>query len=424
MKNMKRRKNRRFFLSLVLVSALIVSLAPQKSSSAVPWKNWVRLNQKVFYMRVGQSANIILRNSKKRVSWSKISGQSKICLYGFKRTSVWVKAQAVGTAKVCAQVSGKTYTCKIVVKEESGLVPSVTASPAATEAAQNTPTPTPTLAPTPTPTPTLAPTPTPLPTVKPTQVPTPTPVPHDATEERALQLILRNYGVPSSSDSTVPDGQEWTNGHLTKLNISDLYLPGSLDLSAFPMLQWLRCDNNLLTEINVTKNPLLETLYCNNNKLTKMDLGNNRMLQTLECVQNQFTELNLKNNVLLSTLNCSKNLFTTLDLSGNSILKALYCTEGKLVSLDISKNTMLSTVDCSFNAIEKLDVSKNVMLQSLNCTANKISGVLDLTKNYFLNVVLCTQNAITEIDVVRGDSFYIIDRNKNVPVIQKYYYPY
>lgn len=425
MRNRKWDKRGKLLLSLMLVSALAVSLTPEQKGSAAKWKNWVRLNQKIFYMRVGKSARVKLLNSKKKVAWKVISGNQKIFLSAQKKTSVQISAFESGTAKIRATASGKNYYCKVIVKKQKGTAASdeVVVTPTPAKTAVPTLSPTPTATPTParvvTPVPTLSPTP--IPTATPTVTPTASPVPHDETEERALQLILRSYGVPSNSDSTVPDGQEWSKGHLTKLNLSDLSLPGTLDLSAFPMLTWLRCDNNFLTEIDVTKNTMLDTLYCNNNKLTALDLSKNFRLQKLECVQNLFTDLDLKANGLLEELNCSRNYFASLDLTGNSILKKLYCTEGRLVSLDVSKNSMLSLLDCSFNYIEKLDVTNCVMLQSLNCTANKISGVLDLTKNYFLSVVLCTQNSISEIYVCREEGLYsIIDRNKNVPVILKY----
>ena len=416
MRNRKWEKRGRLLLSLTLVSALAVSAAPKQSGSAARWKNWIRLNHKVVYMRVGKSVTVKLKNSKDIVDWKIIAGKNKISLSKYRRTSVRVAAVQSGTAKVQAKASGKTYTCKLIVKTGDGMVLSNTPTPV--PGAAPTPTPRATTTPTPVPTPRVAPTLTPVPTprVTPTPTPTPTPVPvaHNETEERALQMLLRNYGVP--------DEQEWKNGHLAKLNLSGLNLPGTLDMSAFPMLEWFRCDNNLLTELNLTKNTMLEALYCNNNKLEKLDVSQNTILQTLECVQNQLTELDLKRNSMLTTLNCSKNLFTSLDFSGNGTLKTLYCTEGKLVSLDLSGNSMLSLVDCSFNSIEKLDVSHNVMLQSLNCTANKISGVLDLTKNYFLNVVFCTQNPLTEIDVYRSSNFYTLDTNKGVIVVQKYNY--
>lgn len=428
--NRKWRKRGKLLLSLTLATVVAVCSVSERGMAA-RWKNWIRLNQKVFYLNIGQKTRIKLKNSKDLVDWKVVFGKKKIRLSDYRRTSVKVAALESGVAVVRAEASGKTYRCKVVVKQKNGENTSnatPTPVPVTPMPVSVTPTPVPVtpapilVIPTPVPvTPTPVPmAPTPTPTVRPTQ----TEVPHNETEERALQLILRNYGVPSGADSTLPNGQEWINGHLTRLNLSDLFLPGKLDMSAFPMLKWLRCDNNLLTEINVSGNVMLETLYCNNNKLTTLDLSKNTLLQTLECVQNLMTELDLKQNRILSTLKCSKNQFTSLDLTGNSSLKTLYCTEGKLVSLDLSGNPMLDFADCSFNSIEKLDVSQNAMLRSLNCTANKISGTLDLTKNVFLSEVMCTQNPLTEIRILRLDKFSILDRNANVPIIPLYSYNY
>jgi hypothetical protein len=60
-------------------------------------------------------------------------------------------------------------------------------------------------------------------------------------------------------------------------------------LAYFSGLNYLYCDNNRLTKLDLTHNPALESLYCDNNRLTKLDVSKNTALEYLDCSYNLMT---------------------------------------------------------------------------------------------------------------------------------------
>ncbi len=75
----------------------------------------------------------------------------------------------------------------------------------------------------------------------------------------------------------------------------------------FPALELLRCSDNELTTLDVSKNTNLITLFCENNKLTSLNVSANPHLDWIHCSGNQLTELDITN--------CSSYLLKYVDAS-------------------------------------------------------------------------------------------------------------
>jgi Leucine-rich repeat (LRR) protein len=67
----------------------------------------------------------------------------------------------------------------------------------------------------------------------------------------------------------------------------------------------------------------------------------------------------------LQWLSCNSNELTGLDVSGNSSLYNLWCGNNRIASLDVSKNIVLRLLDCHSNQLTSLDVSNNTALESI-----------------------------------------------------------
>lgn len=67
------------------------------------------------------------------------------------------------------------------------------------------------------------------------------------------------------------------------------------------------CNNNSLTQLNVSGNKALKILHCGNNKLTSLDLSGCPELGELHCWVNQLTALNFSVNKNLYILSCYEN---------------------------------------------------------------------------------------------------------------------
>ena len=71
-------------------------------------------------------------------------------------------------------------------------------------------------------------------------------------------------------------------------------------LEQFPNLEYLNCNNNALTELDLALTPRLQTLFCNDNRLTALDVSAASALQILHCHANQLTALDVSGNPELS----------------------------------------------------------------------------------------------------------------------------
>ena len=171
-----------------------------------------------------------------------------------------------------------------------------------------------------------------------------------------------------------------------------------LDVSQNTALTVLKCDNNQLTELDVSQNTMLTGLDCYDNQLTSLDVSQNTALTGLYCYDNQLTELDVSQNTALTYLYCYDNQLTSLDMSQNAKLRKLLCYENQLTSLDVSQNTALTYLDCYFNQLTSLDVSQNTALTYLDCYFNQLTS-LDVSNNTALEYLYCYENQLTELDV-------------------------
>ena len=133
----------------------------------------------------------------------------------------------------------------------------------------------------------------------------------------------------------------------------------------FTSLVTLKCKENELTSLDVSKNTKMTYLDCTTNGIAGLNLSHNTALATLWCTDNALSSLDLSNNTELEYLGCAQNSLTELDLGSNPKLKEVYCDENKLKALDVSSNKGLYVLWCSGNMIKKIDISNNSVLVKL-----------------------------------------------------------
>lgn len=139
------------------------------------------------------------------------------------------------------------------------------------------------------------------------------------------------------------DGDNWLYNDeidfVWQIEVQDKGITKLNGIEFFPSLQYMYCQNNQLTSIDVSKNSNLRTLYCDNNQLGSIDVSKN---------------------TLLSYLSCNYIGLTTLDVSANPNLEGLDCVGNQLTSLDLSKNPVLRTLWCHSNQINESEMGKLV----------------------------------------------------------------
>lgn len=190
---------------------------------------------------------------------------------------------------------------------------------------------------------------------------------------------------------------------VTRIQVSGWYITSLKGIEYFPNLQRLVCDNNMLTEIDLSGNSNLTTLYCSNNELTVIDVSGSMLLEKLHCDSNNLTNLDISKNVALIELSCSANKITDLDLSKNVNLETLICSENPLKTFDLSKNVKLKELSCDFVSLGRLDLSPNTALVDVSCTRCALESI-DITKNIALEELNCSYNLLSELDISNNNS--------------------
>ena len=186
-----------------------------------------------------------------------------------------------------------------------------------------------------------------------------------------------------------------------------------LDLSKNTKLTSLSCSENELTALDVSKNTELTRLYCRSNRLSALDVTQNKNLEELDCESDsllnymKLTKLDVSQNKALKKLNCYGVKMKELNVSGCTALEELDCGGNQLTALDVSQNVKLTRLDCASNQLTALDVSKNPDLKDLYCRNNMLA-VLDVSKNSKLESISCGKNGLTSLD---------LDKNKEITYV-------
>ena len=186
----------------------------------------------------------------------------------------------------------------------------------------------------------------------------------------------------------------------------------------FTALETLKCWDNELTALDVSKNTALKNLQCSNSKLQSLDLSKNTELTRLSCGSNKLTELDVSKNTKLEMLDCESDSLlsymrlTELDVSQNTALKELNCYGVKMQKLNVSGCTALEELDCGGNQLTALDVSQNTKLTFLDCASNQLTA-LDVSKNPELKDLYCRNNFLAELDVSKNLELKSISCGKN-----------
>ena len=328
-------------LAVALTFAMTVVMVPQ---SALAAKKQVKLNKKSVSVAVGKTVKVKLKNNKKKVKWTVVSGKKNVALSKKGKTGVTIKGKRVGKAKVQAKIGKKKYVCTVTVTNKNKAQTTVAKKTAApgnttgTTAGKNTGSTAakPTATPTPTPTPTSTPTPTTNPTVT------------LSADAQALKKIIeeqKKAGATVSEDLQDKDQYSWDDGTLIGITWNKVGLTGKLDLGSFASLKSVSFNNNAITELDVTKCTKLQKLLCNGNQLTKLDVTKCPELINLQCNKNQLSALDVTQCATLETLWCNRNQITSLDMSKSTELVNLYCDRNSLTELDLTNCTKLETVE-------------------------------------------------------------------------------
>jgi len=230
-------------------------------------------------------------------------------------------------------------------------------------------------------------------------------VPDDNFEQTLIDL---GYDI-GPLDDNVPTANI---NSLTSLDVSNRFISDLTGIEDFISLEQFFCNNNNLTNLNVSQNLALETLWCNANFITNLDVTNNVNLLSLICNNNNLTAIDISNNNVLNTFDCSFNEITSLNISQNLQLDFFSCSNNQINSLDVSQNLNLRQLRCAFNLLTMLNVSNNTALDNLYCNNNLLTS-LNISNAFNLTALLCQNNSLEKLDVSNNNQLVYLECQNN-----------
>ena len=112
----------------------------------------------------------------------------------------------------------------------------------------------------------------------------------DDNFEAYLETNGMGNGISNDDYVTTSNINTVTYLYINSMNISDL-----TGIEDFIALEFLQCDDNQITEIDVSNNINLLQLFCSNNQLTSLNVSSNPLLNHLYCFGNLLTSLDVSN---------------------------------------------------------------------------------------------------------------------------------
>jgi len=169
-----------------------------------------------------------------------------------------------------------------------------------------------------------------------------------------FEQALINLGY----DIVLDDSVLTTNiNNITTLNIQGQGISNLTGIEAFASLYSLQCDQNQITNLNISNLNYLNYLTCYENNITNLNLGNNN-LNWLQCWNNNISNIDLSNCTNLGVIEISYNNLTNLDLSNCSSLYSISIVSNNLTNLDLKNGNN--------NIIDTLRIENNPNLYCIN----------------------------------------------------------
>ncbi len=221
----------------------------------------------------------------------------------------------------------------------------------------------------------------------------------------------------------------------------------------------LKCYDNQLTNLDISRNPTLTTLVCYKNRIngeamtqlvnslpnrTGMSAGTLIVMQDTPEEKNlcrpsdlaiakeknwnsQWSDgslysISIGNSV--STMTTAKAIGETIDLSikanGDIIIKGVKDTplpDGKSHRCTLTSQTVtilgdVTELKCSGNQLTDLDLTRSTALTSLNCSSNQLTSS-DLSKSTALNTLDCSNNQLASLDLSKNAALNTLNCSNN-----------
>ena len=145
-----------------------------------------------------------------------------------------------------------------------------------------------------------------------------------------------------------------------------------IDVSTLDDLRVLNLSGCGISQLDLSGNPALHVLYANNNEFTQLSLTQQPELEKVEVMGNKLQSLSISAPIL-SDLRCSNNPLQKIDLTKTPLLKYLFCQKTQLQELDLKANKELCELLASDNQLREINLSENKNLYLLWLDGNQFT---------------------------------------------------
>jgi len=201
--------------------------------------------------------------------------------------------------------------------------------------------------------------------------------------------------------------------HIRYSNISDL-----TGIEYFINMTELRCENNALTELDVTMLPLMRTLGVSDNELVELNITGLSNLKVLYASRNLLSSIDLTGLFELGRIDVDGNELSNLDFSDTPNMYSISCFNNQLTTLDVSPILELITLDCSSNQLETLNIKNGYVENTINFSGNENLQYICADDSQIMSIenkintygyTNCFTNSLCSF--VQGEDFYTISGN-------------
>lgn len=296
--------------------------------------------------------------------------------------------------------------------------------------------------------------------------------PYSTEELATIELFpdhnFRSYVLSyfdANGDRAIDEEEFETIAACTSVMVGSMNIRSLAGIEYFTGITELRCENNKLTELDISKNTLLNTLSCQDNNIETLNLtGINDLLglckygikseSTTEYfnyvtqesyetvydwyyyVEDDYPFLEVDKDTVIEGLQLSEEEQAVLDMFPDSLFRrivlGMFDVDSNYVldenemaaiaarqSLDVSQEgiadltgieyfTGLTYLDCWDNELTTLDVSSNTALKYLRCSLNNLTE-LNVSANTELVYLNCSDNGLTSLDISQNKKLIYVD---------------
>jgi len=193
-------------------------------------------------------------------------------------------------------------------------------------------------------------------------------------------------------------------------NISDL-----TGIEYFTNLYELRCEDNSLTELDVTMMPDMRILNVYNNDLIDLNITGLSNLRDLYTGENLLSSIDLTGLSNLTVLRVDNNELSILDFINSPNIYSISCSNNQLTTLDFSSILELVSIDCSSNQLETLNIKNGFSESIINFSGNENLQYICSDDSQIISIenkineygyTNCFTNSLCSF--VQGEDFYTI----------------